>query len=164
MEAEEVLTLDRQYFQLAKPLERRLYELARKHVGHQVSFKIGLEKLRNKSGSQSTIKEFRRLLQSIIADDKRHNHMPGYSFNLEVDMVEIRRKSGPVRAALPGEGKILLKTETYERARGFAPGWDIHAIEADWRNWIDKKAITPRHADAHFLAFCKRRGKYPGFR
>ena len=38
VEAQEVLTLDRRYFQLAKPLERRLYELARKHVGQQASF------------------------------------------------------------------------------------------------------------------------------
>jgi plasmid replication initiation protein len=35
VEAQEVLTLDRRYFQLAKPLERRLYELARKHVGNR---------------------------------------------------------------------------------------------------------------------------------
>lgn len=163
VEAQEVLTLDRRYFQLAKPLERRLYELARKHVGQQVSFKIGLEKLRNKCGSQSTLKEFRRMLQSIIADDARHDHMPGYSFRLDGDMVEMRRKAAQERPPLPGPS-IQLKTETYERASALAPGWDVHAIEADWRNWIDKKAITPWHFDAHFLAFCKRRGKYPGFR
>ena len=77
VEAQEVLTLDRRYFQLAKPLERRLYELARKHVGQQSGFRIGIEKLRNKCGSQSTAKEFRRLLQTIIDDDAKHNHMPG---------------------------------------------------------------------------------------
>lgn len=163
VEAQEVLTLDRRYFQLAKPLERRLYELARKHVGQQASFKIGLEKLRNKCGSQSTLKEFRRLLQSIINDDTRHDHMPGYSFHIDGDMVEMRRKAAQERPPLPGP-HIQLKTESYERARALAPGWDIHAIEADWRNWIDKKGITPWQADAHFLAFCKRRGKYPGFR
>jgi hypothetical protein len=40
----------------------------------------------------------------------------------------------------------------------------VHAIEADWRDWISNKSITPWHADRHFLAFCKRRGKYPGFK
>ncbi len=163
VEAQEVLTLDRRYFQLAKPLERRLYELARKHVGQQANFKIGLEKLRNKSGSQSTIKEFRRLLQSIMTDDARHNHMPGYSFHIDGDMVEMRRKAGEQPPPLPGPA-IRLKTDTYEGARTLAPGWDVHAIEADWRDWIAKKSITPWHADRHFLAFCKRRGKYPGFR
>lgn len=163
VEAQEVLTLDRRYFQLAKPLERRLYELARKHVGHQASFKIGLEKLRNKTGSQSTLKEFRRLMNSIIADDLRHDHMPGYSFHVDGDMVEMRRKSRS--ANLPVLGPVIrLKTETYERASGLVPGRDVHAIEADWRNWIEKKAIKPHHADAHFLAFCKRRNQFPGFR
>ena len=162
VEAQEVLTLDRQYFQLAKPLERRLYELARKHVGQQVSFKIGLEKLRTKCGAQSTVKEFRRLLQTIIDADQTHDHMPGYGFSLEGDMVEIRTKSKAASPA-PRELFIRLSEEAYEVGRSYAPGWDIHGIEADWRGWIERKGISPLHAEAHFLAFCKRRGKYPGF-
>ena len=162
VEAHEVLTLDRRYFQLAKPLERRLYELARKHVGQQTSFRIGLDKLRNKSGSQSTLKEFRRLLQSIIDDDRTHDHMPGYAFSLADDMVEILAKAGAIPPA-PVLSFMRLSEDTYEQGRLRAPGWDIHALEADWRDWLVKKNITPRQADAHFLDFCKRRGKYPGF-
>jgi hypothetical protein len=161
VEAQEVLTLDRRYFQLAKPLERRLYELARKHVGQQSGFKIGLEKLRNKCGSQSTLKEFRRLLQSIIEDDAAHDHMPGYAFALDGDMVEMRAKPGKI-LPLRG-GHILLKAETYAQARRLAPGWDVYRLEADWRDWIAKMKIVPRDASAHFLSFCKRRGKYQGF-
>jgi plasmid replication initiation protein len=162
--AQEVLTLDRRYFQLAKPLERRLYELARKHVGQQASFKIGLEKLRLKCGAQSTLKEFRRLLQSIVDDDAAHGHMPGYSVMVDGDMVEMRPKEGGgVTSPLPGLF-IQLKPESYELGRAYAPGWDIHGLESEWRAWIEKKSITPHRADAHFLAFCKRRGKYPGFK
>jgi replication initiator protein A len=165
VEAQEVLTLDRRYFQLAKPLERRLYELARKHVGQQPGFKIGLDKLRMKCGSQSTLKEFRRLLQSIIDDDKVHDHMPGYSFSIEGEMVEMRSKSPPPASPAHSPSELLrLKPETYDLGRTYAVGWDIHAIEADWRGWIEQKNIVPRNADAHFLSFCKRRGKYPGFR
>jgi hypothetical protein len=161
VEAHEVLTLDRRYFQLAKPLERRLYELARKHVGQQASFRIGIEKLRNKCGSQSTAKEFRRLLQSIIDDDAKHDHMPGYAFSIDGDMVDMRSKQRQ-RPALPANA-IQLQPETYKRAREFAAGWDIHRLESEWREWITQKAIKPFRADAHFMAFCKRRGKYPGF-
>lgn len=163
VEAQEVLTLDRRYFQLAKPLERRLYELARKHVGQQASFKIGLEKLRVKCGAQSTLKEFRRLLQTIIDADATHDHMPGYSISLDGEMVEMRGKVGNQTPTLPGLF-ISLKTETYDLARTYAAGWDIYGLEGEWRAWIEKKNITPHRADAHFLAFCKRRGKYPGFR
>ncbi len=163
VEAHEVLTLDRRYFQLAKPLERRLYELARKHCGQQAIFRIGLEKLRNKCGSQSTLKEFRRLFLSIIEDDLLHGHIPGYAFALVDDMVEITPKPQYDTPALPGLF-IRLKDETYQLCREYAPGWDVHALEAEWRDWVAKKDIRAISPDAHFLAFCKRRGKYPGFR
>ena len=65
----EVLTIHPDYFRLRKPLARRLYELARKHCGHQTSRVIGLELLRDKSGSKSNIKEFRRMVRAIEADD-----------------------------------------------------------------------------------------------
>lgn len=166
VEAEEILTLDRRYFQLAKPLERRLYELARKHVGQQSLFKIGLDKLRIKCGSQSTLKEFRRLLQTIIKDDLTHNHMPGYSFTLEGDMVEMRPKTIPQQLPLlPGLGMALhLPESAFEEGRQYAPGWDIYGLEGEWRDWLAKKSIVPRNPTRHFVAFCKRRGKYPGFR
>src|SRR5690606_6297032 len=41
----EVLTLHRDYFRLRKPLERRIYELARKHCGKQEEWSISLELL-----------------------------------------------------------------------------------------------------------------------
>jgi hypothetical protein len=165
VEAQEVLTLDKRYFQLAKPLERRLYELARKHVGLQPLFKIGLEKLRVKTGSQSTLKEFKRLLQAIIKDDEVYAHMPGYTFALVGDVVEMRPKTQALQLSLlpPAERRQQLSAETYEEARALAPGWDIYGLEAEWRDWLVKRKITPRNAERHFMAFCKRRGRYPGF-
>lgn len=65
VQAFEVLTIHSDYFRLRKPLERRLYELARKHCGHQAQWSIGLELLREKSGSRSTLYEFRRMVKSI---------------------------------------------------------------------------------------------------
>ena len=162
VEAQEVLTLDRRYFQLAKPLERRLYEMARKHVGQQAGFKIGLDKLRVKCGAQSTLKEFRRLLQSIVDDDQIHDHMPGYRFAIDGDMVQFQTKTNARTPPLPGLF-IHLREDTHALARQYAAGWDIHGLENEWRAWLEKKGITPSRPDAHFLAFCRRRGTYPGF-
>jgi len=67
--AREVLTISNDYFRLRKPLERRLYELARKHCGHQASFTISVELLQEKCGSQGSIREFRRMLKEIVEDD-----------------------------------------------------------------------------------------------
>jgi len=39
----EVLSINRDYFRLRKPLERRIYEIARKHCGNKPHWKIALE-------------------------------------------------------------------------------------------------------------------------
>lgn len=72
----EVLTLHHDYFRLRKPLERRLYELARKHCGKQSKWAIGLDLLHKKSGSTGTLREFRRSVLKII--DRLQDKFPGY--------------------------------------------------------------------------------------
>ena len=69
IEDQHVLTLNRRYFRLRRPLERRLYEIARKHCGHQRMWRIGLDALRAKCGSESSRREFRRLVRSIVERD-----------------------------------------------------------------------------------------------
>ena len=81
VQALEVLTIHPDYFRLRKPLARRLYELARKHCGHQAQWKIGLELLQAKAGSKSTLKEFRRAVRAIEID----NSLPEYRFILHDD-------------------------------------------------------------------------------
>ena len=152
IENDHVLTLSRQYFFLRKPLERRLYELARKHCGAQPKWTIGLELLRDKCGSGSTLKEFRRLVGKIIADDVAHSHMPDYAFAIDGDLLVVR----PKRPALPSAPQ--LAPDTHEAARALAPGWDVRALEAEWRDWVATKGIAVKDADQHFLSFCKRRG------
>ena len=152
----EVLTLNRRYFRLRKPLERRLYELARKHCGQQVSWQIGLEKLHVKTGSSSTLKEFKRMLKSIIETDKQKDHMPDYQFSLEADVLTVRPKAEFLEAyALPVTEHVVppLRTETYQRAREVAPTWDIYMLEGEWRGWMTE---PPRDADAAFVGFCKK--------
>lgn len=66
VQAHEVLTIHPDYFRLRRPLERRLYELARKHCGHQTMWTIGLELLQEKAGSKGSLREFRRMVREII--------------------------------------------------------------------------------------------------
>jgi len=81
VEAFEVLTIHPDYFRLRKPVARRLYEIARKHCGHQSQWSIGLELLQAKAGSKSSLKEFRRAVRSIQLDDS----LPDYRFVLGED-------------------------------------------------------------------------------
>ena len=67
VQAHEVLTINPDYFRLRKAIDRRLYELARKHCGDQPRFVIGLELLQEKCGSLSTLREFRRSIKETIS-------------------------------------------------------------------------------------------------
>lgn len=79
IKSHEVLTINRNYFRLRKPLERRLYEIARKHVGQQGFWEIGIEALREKCGSKvSRLRRFREELEKIIETDT----LPDYRFVL----------------------------------------------------------------------------------
>src|SRR5690606_31249502 len=93
---QEVLTLHRGYFRLRKPLERRMYELARKHCGKKSEWRISLPILQKKCGSASTEKEFRRLVSKIVEEDQRHQHMPDYSVTLDDGDMVIFRSRGSV--------------------------------------------------------------------
>ena len=79
VQAHEVLTLHPDYFRLRKPLERRLYELGRKHCGHQTLWSIGLELLKDKAGSKCSLREFRRMVRKIIEADT----LPDYRIVLD---------------------------------------------------------------------------------
>ena len=159
IENNHVLTLNRQYFKLRKPLERRLYEIARKHCGAQSAWKVGAELLRDKCGSSSTLKEFRRLLGKIIEDDAEHDHMPDYAFVIEGDIVIVRPKKGRQETALPFLlSSLRLEPDTHGEARHLAPGWDMYHLENEWRSWVLKKGIAVKNPDKHFLSFCKKRG------
>lgn len=65
-----VLTIHPGYFALAQGLERRLYDLAKKHCGDKLWWKIGLDKLYAKSGSAQAQKYFRRDLVAVMEADQ----------------------------------------------------------------------------------------------
>lgn len=67
IQGREVLTISREYFQLRRALDRRIYELARKHCGHQPKWRVTLKTLHEKSGSTASLKDFRRDFRDLVA-------------------------------------------------------------------------------------------------
>ena len=149
-----VLTLSREYFSLRKPLERRVYELARKHCGRQAEWHISLEVLARKSGSASPLRVFRKMMRDMIAADT----LPDYHLSEEPDDIILVRRRDVV--VLPGAmSGPVLKPATIETARAMMPGWDIYALEADWREiWQRSGRPKLRSPDAAFLGWLKKRG------
>jgi plasmid replication initiation protein len=150
---QEVLTLHRDYFRLRKPIERRVYEIARKHCGQQDEWKIGLANLLKKTGSQSPLKRFRQMLRDLANFD----HLPDYSvsFDTKMDMVTFRNRGTMLitTSVVAWEGR--LDPEALHDAKTVAPGWDIYVLEREWRSWLGENEIEPKHPARHFIKFCK---------
>jgi len=156
IENNHVLTLSRQYFFLRKPLERRMYELARKHCGAQAEWKISLKVLHDKCGSGSTDKEFKRLIGKIIEDDEKHGHMPDYGFRLQDDVVVVRPKTTLPTADAHKFLSLHVSSDALAAAKVAAPGWDIYYLEQEWRSWMAEAGRdAPKNADKAFIGFCK---------
>lgn len=155
----EVLTLHRGYFRLRKPLERRMYELARKHCGKQDEWMISLEMLRKKCGSASTDKEFRRLVTVICEEDKAHSHIPDYAVSFNGSNIHFVNRS-TMKPPAPQEFHLypLLDPETYHDARIVAPGYDIYHLQREWEAfWVESGKPELKNPDAAFIGFCKKR-------
>ena len=152
--AHEVLTISRDYFRLRKPLERRLYEIGRKHCGYQPSWKIALKKLQEKCGSTSKPFEFRRLIKKITQDDAMHQHMPDYAVTIDDDDIVTFSNRGAIIAPKSDSTLPDLSPDTYHQARLVAPGWDVYELEKEWRGWIKNK---PKDVDTAFIGFCRAR-------
>jgi plasmid replication initiation protein len=92
VEANEVLSISRDYFRIRKPLDRRIYELARKHTGHQKRWSVSLEVLHRKTGSTASAREFRRAVRSLAESDQ----LPDYRLTYErrKDQVTIYPRGG----------------------------------------------------------------------
>tara|TARA_R110002012_G_scaffold47399_1_gene124229 strand:+ start:39113 stop:40120 length:1008 start_codon:yes stop_codon:yes gene_type:complete len=146
-----VLTLNRDYFRLRKPLERRIYELARKHCGRQPSWRISVEVLLKKSGSASPRRVFRKMLRDMIKAD----HLPDYHIEEEPgDMIRFTTR----RVVDVGDDAPLLSAAAIEEARVLMPGNDPYALEADWRAfWVKSGRPRIRSADGAFLGFVRKR-------
>ena len=71
-----VLTISPDYFDIRSALERRIYEIGRKHCGNKAAWSIGVEPLCLKSGSIGTLRRFRHNMIKLAEAD----HLPDYRF------------------------------------------------------------------------------------
>ncbi len=146
-----VLTLSRRYFKLRKPLERRVYELCRKHCGAQRSWRIGLETLLKKSGSASPRRVFRKMIRDMVVAD----HLPDYTLRFDdaKDMLLVAPRAPEVIDEAP-----TLSEADYAAARRAAPGYDVYALEADWcAFWVRSGRPKLRAPGRAFVAFCAKK-------
>jgi len=168
-----ILTISRDYFKLGMGIERRLYELARKHVGAQVEWWVSLGRLHEKCGSLDTLRKFKLRLKKIAEAQS----LPEYL----LEMIEGTSERVPFRvsssspmirfsprmpatepeaqADIPAVSKPAqppsLRAATYGEAAAQFPGYDIDYLAASWQRWTEGRGETLANPDKAFLAFCQ---------
>ncbi|WGL94069.1 replication initiator protein A [Arsenophonus nasoniae] len=86
-----VLQISPDYFRIRKAIDRRLYEIARKHCGNQYEFSISLQKLHLKVGSGSPLKRFKQDIKKLHIS----NDLPDYEiiFDSITDKVTFKNRT-----------------------------------------------------------------------
>ena len=152
----EVLTISRDYFRLGRPLERRMYEIARKHCGKQASWEVGLQNLKDKTGSTSTLNKFRFFVNKI----EERNYMPDYTISLsDKDMVTFSQKNP--QASLGLDEIPALRRETIEKGARIVDNagtnWDYQEIRQQFTMQLMNGNFKPKSVDGAFINFVKKK-------
>lgn len=104
----EALTLNKKYFQLTQPFERRLCEIARKYCGDKAMFKMNIDLVAGKIGGNSERFRVRDLIRKSI----KASNIPDYRIALDVsvdpDMVVFYTRDSSKLS------KELIKTDKLE--------------------------------------------------
>ena len=165
IDAAEVLPISREYFRLRRPIDRRIYELARKHCGKQQTWRVSAGLLQKKCGSKQAEKHFMAHLRTLV----RSNHLPDYEVTMEAGQVLFHRREGklpefakppapvPVVTAVepdPRPRGIFISSSAVERLHEIAPGWDKYMLERAYCGWAADKERA-HNEDARFFGWVK---------
>ena len=157
--ARQVLTIDRDYFRLRKSIDRRLYEIARKHCGSQHQWSIQLDSLLAKSGSRDVLKKFRAAVKLL----EKENHLPEYkvSYNRELDQVTFINRN--VKALdKPQQGELDLPPaemppDMVEEVRVIDQKLDPYSLWSEWQEWNRGNGNQLMDWKRAFVGFCRKK-------
>lgn len=163
--ATEVLPISRDYFRLRSSLDRRIYELARKHCGRQLSWRIGMATLQKKAGSRQAPKHFGSHVRQLV----RSNHLPDYAITIEGENAVFYKRAAeadgakasptPVAetsyAITQAQDRLIRVTQAaMDALYDVAPGYDRYALEKIYQTWAADKEPA-RNEDARFLTWAR---------
>lgn len=139
----ELLTVNPEYFKLSRPIEKKIYEIARKHVGKKSQHAISTKTILEKSGSMGNIRDLRRSIKKMIETHAKNRTFPDYDmmYNAEKDQITFSQKDRWWDKNVVAENFVFPKftPATYEEAKKRAPSWDIYYLEAEFEKWVMTK-------------------------
>jgi plasmid replication initiation protein len=165
-----VLSLHPDYFLLTGGIERWLYRFIRKQAGdNSKGWSWRFETLYERSGSTQRFSDFKVTLREIVRKGDLLDYQLKVSKRVGGEYLYALRKDEGDQKAMAATPVVVsedaklqflhLRTTTYEKAKQLAPGYDIYAVEADWRYATSKNNVVLKDPDAAFLAWCKKVGQ-----
>lgn len=103
-----VLKISADYFRIRKAIDRRIYEIARKHCGYQEAFTLSLELLHLKTGSAALLKMFRHNIKQLA----KTNDLPDYGVTYNPDSDCVTFKNRHFNAALERSVRETARRKT----------------------------------------------------
>lgn len=159
----DVLTISRDYFRLRKPIERRLYEIARKHCGtRQNEWRISLANLHEKSGSTGRLALFKASVKALIET----NHLPDYDISFKKDaegidenIIVFTNRNYQLKIITSHiEGLPHIKPETLAKGEKMLEGmgFDFRELHDQFLHSL-KTGFDPDSVDGAFINFLKKK-------
>ncbi len=168
----EILTVNPKIFRLTRPKEKRIYDIARKHIGRKMSWEIGIHKLAIKMGSNTDNlvvikKELRRSIKSLIETHQQSGEFNFPDFVIEFDRprdIVIFHQKKKWWSKNESEDSFTLpefSPQTFEDAKLVCPDLDVYILKQDFDSWvfenIDKFDLNAKKLQKAFIGFCKKR-------
>ena len=163
-----VLTLHRDYFLLTGGIERWLYRIIRKGAG-KTNWQWRIRTLHERSGSTQSYKYFARDVRKIVCrgtllDYRLIAFTRNGESHLRAEKIH-KAKSGKSQVSLlcepgPGVQFLRLPNSVYEHAKKIVPGYDIYAIEQQWRDYNRRVGEAVKFPERAFLGFCRKFAKH----
>jgi len=150
----QILSINPKYYELRKPLEKRLYEIARKFCGKQIKFSIGFEKLFELSGSTDASKRsFKQKLLRLI----NNSELPDYYIYFDKEKSQITFFNKNNNKAIDGiRGKTLDNLK--QMVKDSKTGWDFTVLLSEFNLFCEQKG-EPENFYGALTEFVKKKIK-----
>lgn len=161
--ANEVLTINPDYFDLTSPLARRLYEIARKHCGEADKWVCGLDKLYDKTGSVSQPREFKRCIKDLCKKQLETGKkvIPDFELYLQenntVVFLNHNEKKMTKKRNICHLNRVSEHALDKCRAISVERRLDFHAIAAEYARWVETLTTPIRNPEGHLIKFYQKK-------
>ena len=157
--AKQVLTIAPEYFRLRKSIDRRLYEIARKHCGNnKYQWSLNLDTLHSKTGSRDVLAKFRAAVKLL----EKENHLPEYkvTYNRDLDSVTFTNRKLEDNKAKQAELDLPpgeVPPDLVEEVRAIDAKLDVYSLWAEWHEWNQGNGNKLKDWRLAFLGFCRKK-------